>query len=112
MSGLSRFILAATALTAAAVLPVTANALDEKQKQEIGAFIKEYLIANPEIMLEVQDALEQKQQEARLKQASAAIAENKDALFSSSHDIALGNPKATSRSLSSSTTIAATASAP
>lgn len=93
MSGLSRFILAATALTAAAVLPATANALDEKQKQEIGAFIKEYLIANPEIMLEVQDALEQKQQEARLKQASAAIAENKDALFSSSHDIALGNPK-------------------
>lgn len=93
MSALSKYLFAAAALTATTVLPVAASALDEQQKQEIGAFIKEYLIANPEIMLDVQDALEAKQQEARLKQASAAISENKDALFSSTHDIALGNPE-------------------
>ncbi|WP_284727881.1 DsbA family protein [Sphingomonas psychrolutea] len=85
--------LAATALMLLSVaLPTTAGALDDAQKKEFGAFIKEYLIANPEIMLDVQDALEQKQRDARLQQASMAVKENKDALFSSSHDIALGNP--------------------
>lgn len=85
--------LAATALIALpVVMPTSAGALDDAQKKELGAFIKEFLIANPEIMLDVQDALEKKQQEARLQQASAAVKENKDALFSSEHDIALGNP--------------------
>ena len=92
MSATLKYLAAATALAVATVIPLTAHALDEKQKQEFGAFIKEYLIANPEIMLEVQDALEKKQQEARLQQASTAVAENKEALFSSPHDIALGNP--------------------
>jgi len=85
--------LAATALILLPVaLPTTAGALDDAQKKELGAFIKEYLIANPEIMLDVQDALEKKQQEARLQQASAAVKDNKDALFTSKYDLALGNP--------------------
>ncbi len=51
--------LAATALVLLpVVLPTSAGALDDAQKKEFGAFIKEYLIANPEIMLDVQDALE------------------------------------------------------
>ncbi|MHA7970743.1 DsbA family protein [Rhizobium sp. CAU 1783] len=86
--------LAATALVLMpVVLPTSAGALDDAQKKEIGDFIKDYLIANPEVMLDVQDALEKKQQAARLEQASAAVKENKDALFASSHDITLGNPK-------------------
>lgn len=86
--------LAATALVAvSAAFCVPAYALDDSQKAEFGAFIKEYLIANPEIMLDVQDALEKKQQEARLKQANVAVEENKDALFTSQYDMTLGNPK-------------------
>ncbi|MCJ7994604.1 DsbA family protein [Rhizobium cremeum] len=86
--------LAATALVILpAILPTAALALDDAEKKEIGEFIKEYLIANPEIMLDVQDALEKKQYEARQQQASAAVGDNKDALFSSEHDISLGNPK-------------------
>lgn len=70
-----------------------AHALDDQQKKEIGAYIKEYLIANPEIMLEVQDALERKQSEARNAKASEAVSSNQKALFESKFDISLGNPK-------------------
>lgn len=69
-----------------------ANALDDQQKKEFGAFIREYLIANPEIMLEVQDALEKKQQDTRTSQASEGIAANSKAIFSTASDITLGNP--------------------
>lgn len=71
----------------------TAAALDDQQKKEMGDFIREYLIAHPEVMLEVQDALEKKQQEARLTQAADGIEANSKAIFSSPNDIILGNPK-------------------
>ena len=74
--------IAATALVLLpAMLPNPASALDETQKKEIGEFVRAYLIENPEIMLDVQDALQKKQEEARLKKASSAVADHKDALF-------------------------------
>lgn len=80
------------ALAAGVVLPAPAAALDAKQKEEFGAFIKEYLLANPEIMLEVQEALSAKQRAKQQESAQAAIAGNSEAIFNSTHDIALGNP--------------------
>ncbi|WP_159951555.1 DsbA family protein [Rhizobium sp. 18065] len=86
--------IAATALVLLpAMLPNPASALDETQKKEIGEFVRTYLIENPEIMLDVQDALQKKQEEARLKKASSAVADHKDALFSSENDAVIGNPK-------------------
>lgn len=85
--------LAAAFVALSATLTLPAFALDDSQKAEIGAYIKEYLIANPEIMLDVQDALEKKQQAARLAKATTAVDENKEALFSSQYDMTLGNPK-------------------
>ena len=81
------------ALVAGVSLPQSAFALDAKQKQEIGAFIKEYLIANPEIMLEVQEALTTKQRAKQQEAAESAITENKKAIFNSDYDMVLGNPK-------------------
>lgn len=75
-----------------AMAPQSANALDDKQKEEFGAFIRQYLIENPEIMLEVQDALEKKQESTRTAQASQVISENRDAIFQSKNDMVLGNP--------------------
>ncbi len=80
-------------LSAGFCLPQAANALDDKQKQEIGAFIKEYLLANPEIMLEVQEALQKKQADAQQQQAEVAVTENEKAIFESRYDTVLGNPK-------------------
>ena len=80
------------ALTAGIALPQPAAALDAKQKEEFGAFIKEYLLANPEIMLEVQEALTAKQRAKQQEAAQAAIAGNQKAIFNSAYDISLGNP--------------------
>ncbi|MGG7518022.1 DsbA family protein [Allorhizobium undicola] len=83
----------AVSLMAGLSLPSAALALDAKQKQEMGEFIKEYLIANPEIMLDVQDALQKKQEAARAAMANQAVASAKDEIFNAKTDISLGNPK-------------------
>ena len=85
--------LSAAALALTVALPTAALALDDKQKEEIGAFIKEYLLENPEILLDVQEALQAKQAAAQQVKAEPAIVENAKAIFSSEYDIALGNPE-------------------
>lgn len=92
--GLNFKMIAATAVALLpALMPLPASALDDAQKKEMGAFIREYLMENPEIMLEVQDALQKKQDAARIEQSAAAVSTNKDTIFQSGHDLAIGNPK-------------------
>ncbi len=79
-------------LMTSAAVPQNALALDDSQKKEMGEFIREYLVANPEILLEAQQSLKKKQQEEQLRQAQAAISENKQTIFQSVHDVTLGNP--------------------
>ncbi|WP_337184919.1 DsbA family protein [Shinella sp.] len=81
----------ALAITVAAPLP--ALALDDAQKKEIGAYIKEYLVENPEILIEVQEALQKKQEAQQQAKAQSAITDNEKTIFTSPYDIALGNPK-------------------
>ena len=90
----ARKIIAATLvlLLAGAAVPQGAYALDDTQKKEIGEFIKEYLVANPEILLEAQKALKQKQADEQMQQAQAAITDNEKAIFQSPYDVTLGNP--------------------
>ncbi len=85
--------LAAGTMLAASLAAVPALALDDAQKKEMGEFIREYLIQNPEVMIEVQTALEAKQQAERANQSTKAVAAYKDDIFSSPNDIVLGNPK-------------------
>ncbi len=87
----SKTLALATMLVSALWL-APAMALDEQQKKDMGDFIREYLIENPEIMLEVQSALEAKQQTQRLAMADQAVAANHDAIFASRNDVVLGNP--------------------
>lgn len=54
--------------------------------------VREYLIANPEVLLEAQEALEAKQQEQQRLAGLDTIRQNKDALFNSSFDGVVGNP--------------------
>lgn len=76
-----------------ALAPAPVKVADAGNDAAFGARVKDYLVANPEIMLEVQDALEKKYREAQAQKASAALKDNKTALFQSEHDIALGNPE-------------------
>ena len=85
-------LFAATALSIVSMAG-GAQAFDDGQKEEIGKIVREYLLAHPEVMVEVQQALEKKQAEERAVQAKAAVKENAASIFNASTDIALGNPE-------------------
>jgi protein-disulfide isomerase len=89
-----------TAMLAAAAmllaLPAAVSAQTQKfsseQRHEIEAIIKDYLIQHPEVMQDVMAELEKRQQAAELEKHRTAVEENSKALFSSPHQVVLGNP--------------------
>lgn len=93
----SKFVtaLASGSLCLASVMAgaLPANAFDDAQKKEIGDIVRQYLIQNPEVLLEAQDALQAKRDQAMAAKASTAIEANKKALFDDKSDLVLGNPK-------------------
>lgn len=70
------------------------NAQEDFTKEEIHKIIREYLIQNPEIFLEVQQSLEQKQQAELEKDQRKTIAENQELIFSSPYQIEFGDRNA------------------
>ena len=88
---LRRAILAAPV----AFLPFSVNAAEfnEAQRTELGGIIREYLLQNPEILVEVSKELEQRQQAAEEDQRNGALAENAAEIFHSGKDLVAGNPK-------------------
>jgi protein-disulfide isomerase len=61
-------------------------------KAQIEAIIHDYLVNNPEVMLEVQDALEKKQREKQKVAQKEAIKESSAEIFNSKYDGLVGNP--------------------
>src|SRR5258705_11211759 len=87
-------------LFAAAILlalPSAASAETQKfspeQRHEIEGIVKEYLLAHPEVMQDVIAELDKRQQAAELEKHRSAVEENSKALFSSPHQVVLGNPQ-------------------
>ena len=85
-------LFAATALSIVAIAG-GAQAFDQGQKDEIGKIVREYLLTHPEVLVEVQQALEKKQADERMARARVAVKENAEAIFNGPSDIALGNPQ-------------------
>ncbi len=91
-------LLTAGALTASlvssAVMAADASTppMSDAQKKEIEKVIHDYLVSNPEVLLEASQALQQKQQQNMQQQAQSAIQENADQLFQGKLTTA-GNPK-------------------
>jgi protein-disulfide isomerase len=75
---------------AAPIAPET-NMTDE-QKKQIEKVVHDYLINNPEILLEMSQILQQRQQQTMQLQAKAAILENANQLLNENLSVA-GNPK-------------------
>ena len=85
-------IAAAPLLTVPAIQDAArAQELDRTAVEKI---VREYLLANPEIMLEVQDALEKKQEEMRVAQQKQTLEERSETVFNSNHQMVIGNPDA------------------
>jgi protein-disulfide isomerase len=67
----------------------TADTLNRKDVENI---IRDYLLANPELLLEVQKALDEKQKEEQRLAQLGVIKDNKDKIFNSANDGIVGNP--------------------
>ncbi len=75
-----------------ATAPAQAPAFTDQQRQAIERIVREYLLSNPEILQDVMAELERRQSEAQKVAQEAALAQSKDALLRSPHDIVAGNP--------------------
>jgi protein-disulfide isomerase len=88
---------AAALAAAAASLPLAARA-DEftpAQKQELGAFIHDYLVNNPEVLREAIQALDRHDKATAEAERQKVVASESGPLFSSKYQATIGNPKAT-----------------
>ena len=63
-----------------------------EQKKAIEKIIKDYLLANPEVFLEVQSALEAKMEAIQAEKLKAAIAENAKDIYRRADSPVAGNP--------------------
>jgi protein-disulfide isomerase len=84
---------AAVSLALAGAAPAVAQSFSADQREEIGKIIKDYLLTHPEVMQDVMAELEKRQQNADAEKHRAAVVENKATLFSSPHQVVLGNPQ-------------------
>lgn len=84
---------ASMALVAAMLmLPASPSvALDPSDRPEIEKIIREYLLSNPQLMLEVQAALEEQQRAEAAARAAEALTLNADVIFNSPNQGVIGN---------------------
>ncbi|WP_045107378.1 DsbA family protein [Legionella hackeliae] len=80
------------AIAAGAADTTKSDSMSATQKKEIEKIIHDYLVNNPEVLLEASQALQQKQQQAMQEQAQAAIKDNANQLLNDDLTV-LGNPK-------------------
>jgi protein-disulfide isomerase len=90
-----RFTLTIAALAAGAFTfaATPAGALSDKDRPEIEAIIKDYLIKNPEVIGEAIEALQKKQDAQAAAAQAPAIAANKKVIFESPRGPSFGNPE-------------------
>jgi protein-disulfide isomerase len=69
------------------------SSLSANQRKEIEALIKEYLIANPEILIEAQNALEAKEEKRQAERTAAAVKNNAAEIFRPAFSPVVGNAK-------------------
>jgi protein-disulfide isomerase len=85
-----------SALFAAALvlLPAAAQAdsFDDSQRKEIGEIVRQYLLDNPELLIEVSKELELRQQAEEDKKREGALTAHAKELFRSPEDLVAGNP--------------------
>jgi protein-disulfide isomerase len=91
MKSLRNLAIAATMM--ALTWPVSAQSLTDQQKQEMGDFIRSYLLEHPEILREMADKLEQKDQQEEQVARTEGLAKQKDIVFHYDGDAVIGNPK-------------------
>jgi protein-disulfide isomerase len=91
---MTRFHRLAPAALAVLILAAPARAeMSAEEKAEIGTVIREYLLANPEVLEEAIDVLQKRKEAAQAAAQQKAITEKADTIFASEHQMVLGNPQ-------------------
>ena len=85
------------AVCAALLIPaapqiVRADDFSASQRTAIESIVHEYLIAHPEVLQEAMNELERRQSAAEAEKHKVAVKDNASKLFSSPHQVVLGNP--------------------
>lgn len=86
---LTATVLAATALPALAFDPANMN---ESEKEAFGAAVREYLMANPEVLVESINVLEERRAADEAKNDTLLVENNKDAIYDDGYSWIGGNP--------------------
>ena len=89
-----RPIVASAMLIWPLALPAMAGEFTPQERAEIETTVREYLLQNPTLLLEVMEKLEEQQKQEARNQASNAIVANKAMLFQSKDDFVV-NPEGT-----------------
>ncbi|MAE88674.1 MAG: disulfide bond formation protein DsbA [Pelagibaca sp.] len=81
----------------AAALPATAqdfdfSAMTPEQREAFGTQVREYLLENPQVIMEAVNALENRQAEQQAVADQQIVADNADALFRDGYSYVGGNP--------------------
>lgn len=91
MKGSHVFLAAAVALVGSSF--ATASNFSADQTQAIQKIVHDYLLQNPQVLVEVSQALQQKEMAEVEKKAQVAIAANAKAIFNAALSPVTGNPK-------------------
>ena len=67
------------------------SAFTPAQRAEFGKLVREYLLANPEVIVEVSEELQRRQQEQQNKQRREVLSSSKEQIFRSPVDFVLGD---------------------
>ena len=79
-------------ILAASVPPARADAFTSAQKDELGSFIRDYLVSHPEVLKDAIAALDKHDKDAEDAERQKVVADKASALFSSKHQATIGNP--------------------
>lgn len=82
------------AMTSPMALAATNDTMSDAQKKQVQKVIHDYLVSNPEVLVEASNVLQQRQQMNMQQQAQSAIVKNADKLLDGGVTVA-GNPKGT-----------------
>ena len=91
----SRIGIALIALTAfsGGAMAGEKNALTDAERAEVKQLVREYILANPEIISEAVEALDKKMAKGKADQRTATIAKRRQDLFSPAEGTVIGNAK-------------------
>jgi protein-disulfide isomerase len=72
-------------------LPAAAQGFTDAQRKEIGAIVREYLLANPDVLQEAAAEFEKRANAAQAERSKAAVAQHSETIFNSPRGVTLGN---------------------